>query len=97
MWPGYFGSQSGSSTIHYFRDEYEAHINDKKCPAGVCKPLFHLEIDENACTGCTLCAKKCPHQAITGTKKEPHILDQEKCIKCGICYDNCKFNAIVIK
>ncbi len=85
------------STIHYFRDEYEAHINDKKCPAGVCKPLFHLEIDETACTGCTLCAKKCPHDAITGTKKEPHILDQEKCIKCGICYDNCKFNAIVIK
>jgi NADH-quinone oxidoreductase subunit F len=85
------------STIHYFRDEYEAHIRDKKCPAGVCKSLFHYEIDKDKCTGCTLCARKCPHQAITGTKKEPHILDQEKCIKCGICYDNCKFDAIVIK
>jgi len=85
------------STIRYFRDEYEAHIKDKKCPSGVCKPLFHYEIDKDTCTGCMLCAKKCPHEAITGIKKEPHILNQEKCIKCGICYDNCKFNAIFIK
>ena len=84
------------TTIRYFRDEYEAHIRDKKCPAGICKPLFHYEIDENACTGCTLCARKCPHEAITGEKKNPHELDQEKCIKCGICYEVCKFNAIVI-
>ena len=85
------------TTILYFRDEYEAHIRDKKCPAGVCKNLFYYEIDEEACTGCTLCAKKCPQEAIIGEKKEPHKLDQDKCIKCGICYENCKFNAIVIK
>lgn len=84
------------TTILYFRDEYEAHIRDKKCPAGVCKPLFHYEIDEEACTGCTLCAKKCPQDAISGEKKEPHEIDQEKCIKCGICYDICKFDAIAI-
>ena len=85
------------TTILYFRDEYEAHIRDKKCPAGVCKNLFYYEIDQEACTGCTLCAKQCPQEAITGEKKKPHKLDQDKCIKCGICYENCKFNAIVIK
>lgn len=85
------------TTILYFRDEYEAHIRDKKCPAGVCKNLFYYEIDEEACTGCTLCAKQCPQEAITGEKKKLHKLDQDKCIKCGICYENCKFNAIVIK
>jgi NADH:ubiquinone oxidoreductase subunit F (NADH-binding)/(2Fe-2S) ferredoxin len=85
------------TTILYFRDEYEQHIKDHKCRAGVCKALFHYEIDAEACTGCTLCAKKCPQQAITGKKKEPHVLDQEKCIKCGICYDACKFNAIAIR
>ncbi len=85
------------TTILYFRDEYEAHIKDKKCRAGVCKNLFYYEIDEEACNGCTLCAKKCPQGAITGEKKEPHKLDNEKCIKCGICYDVCKFNAILIK
>jgi NADH:ubiquinone oxidoreductase subunit F (NADH-binding)/(2Fe-2S) ferredoxin len=84
------------TTIQYFRDEYEAHIKDKKCPAGVCKPLFHYEIDEEACNGCRLCALKCPEKAITGEKKKPHELDQSKCIKCGICYDACKFNAVVI-
>jgi NADH:ubiquinone oxidoreductase subunit F (NADH-binding) len=85
------------TTILYFRDEYEAHIRDKKCPAGVCKPLFHYEVDEQACTGCQLCAMKCPQEAITGQKKEAHHLDQEKCIKCGICYDTCKFDAIVVR
>jgi NADH:ubiquinone oxidoreductase subunit F (NADH-binding)/Pyruvate/2-oxoacid:ferredoxin oxidoreductase delta subunit/(2Fe-2S) ferredoxin len=85
------------TTIHYFREEYESHIIDKKCVAGVCKNLFVYEIDEDACTGCGLCAKKCPQDAITGTKKEPHVLEQDKCIKCGICYDACKFDAIVIK
>ena len=84
------------TTILYFRDEYQAHIDDKKCPAGVCKPLFHYEIDAEACTGCTLCAKRCPQEAITGQKKEPHELDQASCIKCGICYDVCKFQAIAI-
>jgi NADH:ubiquinone oxidoreductase subunit F (NADH-binding)/Pyruvate/2-oxoacid:ferredoxin oxidoreductase delta subunit/(2Fe-2S) ferredoxin len=85
------------TTILYFRDEYEAHIRDKKCPAGVCKPLFHYEIDPEKCTGCHSCAKKCPQEAITGEKKKPHQLDQSKCIKCGICYDTCKFDAIVIR
>ena len=81
----------------YFRDEYEAHIKDKKCPAGVCKPLFHYEIDPDACTGCGVCKRKCPQDAITGEKKKPHMLNQDTCIKCGICYDACKFNSIVIK
>ena len=85
------------TTIHYFREEYESHIRDKKCAAGVCKALFQYEIDEETCTGCGVCAKKCPQEAITGDKKKPHRLDQEKCIKCGICYDACKFNAIAIR
>ncbi len=85
------------TTIKYFREEYESHIVDKKCKAGICKNLFYYEIDKDACTGCGVCAKKCPQIAITGEKKEPHILEQAKCIKCGICYDACKFNAIVIK
>ena len=85
------------TSILYFRDEYEAHIRDKKCSAGVCKPLFYYEIDQEACTGCTLCAKRCPEQIITGEKKKPHQLDQDKCIKCGICYDACKFEAVAIK
>jgi NADH:ubiquinone oxidoreductase subunit F (NADH-binding)/ferredoxin len=85
------------TTILYFREEYESHINDKKCPAGVCKPLFHYEIDQEVCNGCTLCAKRCPEAAISGEKREPHILDQEKCIKCGICYDACKFDAVFVK
>ena len=66
------------TTILYFRDEYEAHIKDKKCPSGVCKPLFHYEIDAEACNGCTLCAKRCPEEAITGEKKKPHHLDARK-------------------
>ncbi len=85
------------TTIRYFRDEYETHIRDKKCPAGVCRPLFHYRIDDGACTGCRLCALRCPQEAITGQKKKPHHLDQEKCIKCGICYDACKFAAVLIE
>jgi NADH-quinone oxidoreductase subunit F len=85
------------TNVLYFRKEYEAHIKDKKCPAGVCKPLFHYEIDPEACTGCQVCFRKCPQDAISGEKKKPHQLHQDKCIKCGICYDGCKFNAIVVK
>jgi NADH-quinone oxidoreductase subunit F len=82
------------STIRYFRDEYEAHIRDKKCPAKTCKALITYEIIEDKCTGCTVCAKKCPVDAISGERKEIHYIDQEKCIKCGVCYSRCKFDAI---
>lgn len=84
------------STLRYFRDEYVAHVRDKKCPAGVCKALLQYEITD-ACKGCTLCAKRCPVNAISGTVKQKHIIDQTKCIKCGVCMDNCKFNAIIRK
>ncbi len=83
------------STLKYFRDEYEAHIKDKKCPAGVCKALIKYSVDKEKCTGCLLCVKKCPQNAITGKKKEPQTIDQSKCIKCNMCYEVCKFNAIL--
>jgi ferredoxin len=82
------------STLHYFRDEYEAHILEKKCPAGVCKALTTFYIDEAKCTGCTICARNCPTGAITGEKKEPHHIDQVKCVKCRVCYEGCKFDAV---
>ncbi|NOR59211.1 MAG: 4Fe-4S dicluster domain-containing protein [Methanosarcinales archaeon] len=82
------------STLKYFRDEYEAHIKDHKCPAGVCTELITYSIDAGNCTGCGLCLKKCPAEAITGETKQPHVLDAGKCIKCGICYDVCKFDAV---
>jgi NADH:ubiquinone oxidoreductase subunit F (NADH-binding)/(2Fe-2S) ferredoxin/Pyruvate/2-oxoacid:ferredoxin oxidoreductase delta subunit len=82
------------STLQYFREEYEAHIIDKKCPAGVCKALTTFTIDEAKCTGCTLCARNCPTGAISGEKKGPHHIDQGKCIKCRVCYEGCKFDAV---
>jgi NADH-quinone oxidoreductase subunit F len=84
------------STIRYFREEYEAHIRDRKCPAGVCKPLYFYEIDPEKCTGCGVCRKRCPAAAIEGEKKKPHTIHQELCIKCMECYRNCKFDSIRI-
>ena len=83
------------STLRYFRDEYLAHVRDKKCPAGVCKALVHYVILEDKCKGCTLCAKKCPVGAISGELKIPHSIDISKCIKCGVCMESCKFKAII--
>ncbi|MBQ7715258.1 MAG: NADH-quinone oxidoreductase subunit NuoF [Clostridia bacterium] len=82
------------STIKHFRDEYIAHIVDKKCPAGVCKKLLQYVIDPDKCRGCTKCARNCPVGAISGTVKNPHVIDQSKCIKCGACMANCNFGAI---
>jgi len=84
------------STIRYFRDEYEAHIKDKRCPAGVCRALITFTIDEEKCRGCGACAKACPQNAITGAKKQPHRINTDKCIKCGICRTVCKFDAIKV-
>lgn len=82
------------STLNYFRDEYVAHVVDKRCPAGVCKKLLNFVIDEEKCIGCTKCAKVCPVNAISGKVKEKHKIDSEKCIKCGACFDACKFSAV---
>lgn len=85
------------STIRYFRDEYEAHITEHRCPAGVCKPLIQYWIDPDLCTGCTACVRTCPQQVISGEKKAPHVIDLAHCIKCGACYEVCHFDAIVIR
>ena len=82
------------STLRYFRDEYVAHVVDKKCPAGVCKSLLSYTIDPEKCKGCTLCSRVCPNGAISGTVKNPHVIDQSKCVKCGACMEKCKFGAI---
>ncbi|MBM4284991.1 MAG: NADH-quinone oxidoreductase subunit NuoF [Deltaproteobacteria bacterium] len=85
------------TTIKYFREEYEAHIWAKKCPARVCKALIVFHVDEDKCTGCTLCRKRCPVEAVEGVKKEAHRIIQEKCIKCGVCFDSCKFDAVIVE
>ncbi|MGD9493331.1 MAG: NADH-ubiquinone oxidoreductase-F iron-sulfur binding region domain-containing protein [Bacteroidales bacterium] len=84
------------TTLKYFRHEYEAHIYDKKCPAHNCKKLLTYTIETDKCTGCTVCAKNCPVNAISGERKLPHLIDQSLCIKCGVCYSKCKFDAIVL-
>jgi NADH:ubiquinone oxidoreductase subunit F (NADH-binding)/(2Fe-2S) ferredoxin/Pyruvate/2-oxoacid:ferredoxin oxidoreductase delta subunit len=83
------------TTMEYFREEYEAHIKEGRCPAGVCKALVHYNIVADDCTGCGLCKKACPTGAVSGEKKEPHSIDDEKCTKCGICYDACNVGAVV--
>jgi Na+-translocating ferredoxin:NAD+ oxidoreductase RNF subunit RnfB len=81
------------STVKYFREEYETHINKKKCPAHVCKALIKFMINDK-CNGCTLCARNCPSNCIAGNKKELHVIDQAKCIRCGVCREVCKFAAV---
>ena len=82
------------STLKYFRDEYVAHVVEKRCPAGVCRNLTRYIIDPGKCKGCTLCARNCPVDAISGAVKAPHVIDQNKCIHCGLCQNNCRFDAI---
>ncbi|MDA3910495.1 MAG: NADH-quinone oxidoreductase subunit NuoF [Bacteroidales bacterium] len=82
------------TTIKYFKDEYEAHIRDKKCPAKVCTELITYVVDDEKCTGCTVCAKNCPVDAISGERKQLHHIDQDVCIQCGVCYTKCNFDAI---
>jgi NAD-dependent dihydropyrimidine dehydrogenase PreA subunit len=82
------------TAIKYFREEFEAHIYDKKCPALNCRPLITYEVIPDACTGCTLCAVNCPVDCIDGAKREIHYINQEDCIHCGTCFTKCNFNAI---
>jgi NAD-dependent dihydropyrimidine dehydrogenase PreA subunit len=84
------------TTLEYFKDEYEAHIHEKKCPAKVCRALISYAVIPDKCTGCTACATICPVGAVAGEKKQPHAIDPDICIKCGLCEDACKFNAIAV-
>jgi len=83
------------STIRYFREEYDAHILEKRCPAKECRGLFSYEIDAEACKACGLCRKHCPVDAIAGEKKVPHVIDQDTCTRCGTCLDKCPFGAVL--
>ena len=85
------------STLKYYRDEYEAHVVEHRCPAGACKALTNYSIEADKCKGCTLCARNCPVGAISGSVKQPHVIDTTKCIKCGVCMEKCKFGAVVRK
>jgi len=82
------------STLRYFRDEYEAHVYEKKCPSGVCKSMLKYTIDASKCKSCGLCSKVCPMNCISGEKKVPYVIDSAKCAKCGACMEKCPFKAI---
>jgi NADH-quinone oxidoreductase subunit F len=84
------------STMKYFADEYAAHVDEKRCPAGVCKELIHYDILAEKCNGCGVCLKSCPHSAIKGEKKKVHAIEEQICRKCGICVTECKFDAIAV-
>ncbi len=84
------------STLRWFRDEYEAHVFDRKCPAGACKELLTYEIDPDICTGCTLCVSQCPADAIVGDKREPHVINHELCVACGACALVCRRDAVLV-
>jgi len=94
---GQTASNPVMSTLRYFRDEYEAHLYDRKCPAGLCRELLTYHIDTDKCTGCTVCARKCPQNAILGEKQKAHYIIDEKCIRCDQCRANCKFDAIFVE
>jgi len=85
------------STLRYFHDEYVAHVVDKKCPGGVCRALITYRIDPEKCTGCMVCARKCPQTAISGERRQPHVINPELCIRCGVCRDLCRFDAVVVE
>ena len=85
------------TTLKYFRDEYEEHINDKRCRAGRCRELTTFVIDPDTCTGCRVCIKNCPTDAVVGEKKKPHDIVQENCIRCGVCRDVCKYGSVVVQ
>ncbi len=85
------------STLRWFRDEYEAHVYERKCPAGACTELMGFRIDTDKCRGCTLCAKKCPVDAIMGTAKSPHFINPDRCISCGTCAEVCRFDAVCVE
>jgi NADH-quinone oxidoreductase subunit F len=85
------------TTLRYFRDEYEAHIRDRRCPAGVCTALIRYSIDPAVCIGCTRCARNCPTSCISGAVKKPHVIDDAKCIRCGQCKEVCPVGAVSVK
>ena len=90
----FYTDKASTSTLKYFRDEYLAHIEEKRCPAHICAALLTFTIRDN-CTGCTVCAKACPTQAITGDRKKMHVIEQDKCIQCGKCFTVCRFDAVL--
>jgi Na+-translocating ferredoxin:NAD+ oxidoreductase RNF subunit RnfB len=85
------------STLRWFREEYEAHVYERRCPAGACKELTTYKIDATKCNGCTLCSRKCPGQAIMGQPKSPHYIVPDKCIACGTCVETCRFQAVMVE